>query len=73
MPSHEVQSAFAVWVGQAVVLQVAAADFRVPLRGIIVGESDDAVRFRIGEGWDVDIYKSMILAVEEDELANNIT
>jgi hypothetical protein len=24
---------------------------------------------RIGEGWDVDIYKAMILAVEEDLMA----
>jgi hypothetical protein len=60
------QSAYASWIGQAVVLQVAATDLRVPLRGTILGETDEAVRFRIGEGWDVDIYKSMILAVEED-------
>ncbi len=73
MKIQEVQSAFATWVGQPVVLQVASADFQVPLRGIIVGESDEAVRFRVGEGWDVDIFKSMILAVEEDEWANSIT
>jgi hypothetical protein len=63
------QSAYASWVGQAVVLQVATADLRVPLRGVIVGESDSAVRFRIGEGWDIDVFKSMILAVEQDEWA----
>jgi hypothetical protein len=62
-------SAYASWVGQAVVLQVATADLRVPLRGIIVGESGDAVRFRIGEGWDIDIFKNMIVAVEQDEWA----
>jgi hypothetical protein len=62
-------SAYAGWVGQAVVLQVATADLRVPLRGVIVGESDTAVRFRIGEGWDIDVFKSMILAVEQDEWA----
>jgi hypothetical protein len=62
-------SAFATWIGQAVVLQVATGDLRVPLRGVIVGESDGAVRFRIGEGWDIDIYKPMILAVEQDNWA----
>jgi len=31
------------------------------------------VRFRIGEGWDVDIYKAMILAVEEDNWVSIIT
>jgi hypothetical protein len=69
----QVQSPFAVWLGQSVVLQVAEADFHVPLRGTIVGESEESVRFRIGESWDVDIYKSMILAVEEDEWTNDIT
>ena len=68
-----VQSVFAQWTDQPVVLQVAAADLRVPLRGIIVGESQESVRFRIGDGWDIDIYKSMILAVEEDSWMDSIT
>jgi hypothetical protein len=59
-------SAYSSWIGQAVVLQVAVSDLKVPLRGTILGESDDAVRFRIGESWDIDIFKNMILAVEED-------
>ncbi|HEX2715745.1 MAG TPA: hypothetical protein VHM88_26480 [Candidatus Acidoferrales bacterium] len=66
-------SAYSVWFGQSVVLQVTAGDLKVPLRGTIIGESDAAVRFRIGEGWDVDIYKAMILAVEEDNWASMIT
>jgi hypothetical protein len=59
-------SVYAAWLGQTVILQVAAGDLRVPLRGIIVGESDRAIRFRIGECWDIDIFKTMVLAVEED-------
>jgi len=68
--SKTMPSAYASWVGQAVILQVAAGDLRVPLRGIIVGESDAAVRFRIGDTWDIDIYKPMILAVEQDNWAS---
>jgi hypothetical protein len=67
------QSAYATWLGQKVVLQVEAGEMRVPLRGTVVGESSDAVRFRIGEGWDVDIYKAMVLAIEEDNWASMIT
>ena len=67
------ESAYATWLGQTVVLQVEAGEMRVPLRGTIVGESPDALRFRIGEGWDVDIYKTMVLAVEEDNWASMIT
>ena len=67
------EGAYAVWLGQPVVLQLTAGEQRVPLRGRIVGESLDAVRFRIGEGWDVDIFKAMILAVEEDNWVGLIT
>ncbi len=66
-------SVYEAWIGQPVVLQVAAGEIRVPLHGIIVGENHDAVRFRVGEGWDIDIFKHMILAVEEDSWASIVT
>lgn len=65
--------AYEVWVGHPVVLQVAAGEMRVPLRGTVLGESDDSVRLRIGEGWDIDVYKAMILAVEEENWVSIIT
>src|ERR1700682_5592208 len=65
MPS----SVFATWIGQPVVLQVALGDIRVPLRGKLLKEGGDTLRMRIGDGWDVDIYKTMVLAVEEDAMA----
>jgi hypothetical protein len=61
-------SAFKVWIGQPVVLQVALGEIKVPLRGKLLKDGADTVRMRIGEGWDVDIYKAMILAVEEDSM-----
>lgn len=61
-------NAYALWLGQQVVLNVASGDVQVPLRGKVVGESEVALRFRIGDAWDVDIFKSMILSVEEDTL-----
>lgn len=63
-------SAYSTWLGQAVILQVAAGELKVPLRGVIVGESDSAIRFRVGDGWDIDVYKPMILAVEQDHWAS---
>jgi len=62
-------SAYATWLGQLVVLQVALGDIKVPLRGTLLQDGDQTVRMRIGEGWDVDIYKTMILAVEQDAMA----
>ena len=61
--------AFQPWVGQSVVLQVALGDIKVPLRGKLLKVGGETVRMRIGEGWDVDIYKAMILAVEHDAMA----
>jgi len=63
-----VDKAFKSWIGQPVVLQVALGDIKVPLRGKLLKENGETVRIRIGDGWDVDIYKTMILAVEEDSM-----
>ena len=62
------ESAFKSWIGHPVVLQVALGDIKVPLRGKLLKDGDDTVRMRIGDGWDVDIYKAMIVAVEEDAM-----
>jgi hypothetical protein len=62
-------SAYQPWIGRAVVLQVALGEIKVPLRGRLMKDSGDTLRMRIGDGWDVDIYKAMILAVEEDAMA----
>jgi hypothetical protein len=64
-----VEAAYAPWIGQAVILQVALGDIKVPLRGRVLEDSGMALRMRIGDGWDVDIFKTMILAIEEDALA----
>lgn len=45
-------------------LRVAAGESRTTLHCIDMGESDAAVRVRIGGIWDADIYKEMVLSVE---------
>jgi hypothetical protein len=62
------ESAYETWIGQPVVLQLALGDIKVPLRGKLLKDGGETVRMRIGDGWDVDIYKAMILAVEEDSM-----
>ena len=61
------QNAYASWMGQLVVLQVSIGDLKVPLRGTMVSESKEAVRMRIGEGWAIDVFKTMILTVDGDK------
>jgi len=61
------RSPYASWIGQTVILQVAAEDLSVPLRGMIVEESAVSVLFRAADGKDFEISKPMILAVEQDD------
>jgi hypothetical protein len=58
--------AYALWLGQSVVLRLVVGNIRVPLRGRLLSETTDVVRLRIADSWDVDIFKSMILAIEHD-------
>ena len=62
------ENAYKAWVGQSVLLQVALGDIKVPLRGTLLKDGIETIRMRIGEGWDVDIYKSMIMTVERDSM-----
>lgn len=57
------------WMGQSVILQVALGDIKVPLRGMLIKEGSETIKLRIDEIYDIDIYKSMILDVEEDRFS----
>jgi hypothetical protein len=61
------EGSFEPWYGKKVVLRLTTGETRVPLRGIIVGESWGTIRFRIGGGWNIDVYKSSILDVEGEK------
>jgi len=60
------EGGYANWMGQPVILRVVAGNLRVPLRGKMISETNDIVRLRIADSWDVDIFKSMVVAVEQD-------
>jgi hypothetical protein len=60
------EGGYANWMGQPVILRVVAGNLRVPLRGRLVSETNDVVRLRIADSWDVDIFKSMVAAIEQD-------
>jgi hypothetical protein len=60
-------NSYAPWFGKTVILRVKTGESRVPLRGIIVAESHGAVRLRIEGNWNIDVYRSLILTVEQDK------
>jgi hypothetical protein len=60
------EGSYTVWVGQPVILRVVAGNLRVPVRGRLVSETANVLRLRIADNWDVDIFKSMVVAIEQD-------
>lgn len=60
------ESPYSVWMGLPVILRVAAGEMQLPLRGKLVGETPEALRLCIADHRDLDIFKSVVLAIEED-------
>jgi hypothetical protein len=56
---------YSAWFGKSVVLLVAIRQCQVPMPCSVVGESVADVRVRIGPGWEMNLRKELILAVEE--------
>jgi hypothetical protein len=63
--------AYSAWFGKPVVLLVVVRQCHIPMPCRIVGESVGDVRVRIHPGWEMDVRKELILAVEEDAVAAN--
>lgn len=60
---------YSAWFGKPVVLLVVIRQCHVPMPCKIVGESVGDVRVRIQPGWEMDVKKELILAVEEVVIA----
>jgi hypothetical protein len=58
-------TAYSAWFGKSVVLLIAIRQCHVPMPCRIIGESVAAVRVRINPGFEMDLEKELILAVEE--------
>jgi hypothetical protein len=60
------ESVYNVWMRQPVIVRLAYGALRVLLRGKLVGEAPKLLRLRTADNLDVDIFKSRVLAIEED-------
>jgi hypothetical protein len=60
---------YSSWVGKPVVMLVVIRQCHVPMPCRIVRESAADVRVRIHPGWELDVRKDLILAVEEVVIA----
>jgi hypothetical protein len=60
---------YTTWIGKPVVMLVVIRQCRIPMPCWIIAESVADVRVRIKPGWEMDVRKELILAVEEDAIA----
>lgn len=65
----EFSPVYSAWFGKPVVLLVVIRQCHVPMPCLIVGESAADVRVRIQPGWELDVRKDLIVAVEEVVIA----
>jgi hypothetical protein len=67
----DVSPIYSCWLGKPVVLLVIIRQCHVPMPCSIIGESVADVRVHVRPGWEMDVRKELILAVEEDAIAVN--
>jgi hypothetical protein len=60
---------YSSWLGKPVVMLVVIRQCHVPMACRIVGESVSEVRVRLQPGWEMEVRKDLILAVEADATA----
>jgi hypothetical protein len=59
---------YSSWLGKPVVLLVVIRECRIPMPCRIVAESISDIRVLLSPGWELNIRKELILALEEDAL-----
>ena len=69
--SNNSSSMYSAWFGKTVVLHIAIRQCCVPVPCSIVGESIAGVRICVSGGWEMDLRKELILAIEEYTVAVN--
>jgi hypothetical protein len=62
---------YSTWLGRPVVLLIQIRQGRVQIPCSIVGESDADLRVLLHAGWEMNVRKELILAIEEDSVAVN--
>jgi len=62
---------YSAWFGKPVVLLVVIRQCRVPMPCSIVAESVTDVRVRLRPGWEMNVRKELILALEEEPVGQH--
>jgi hypothetical protein len=70
--TKEFSPAYSAWFGKQVVLLVVIRQRQVFMPCRIVGETVAHVHVRIKAGWEMDVRKQLILAVQEEAIAQDV-
>ena len=62
----KMENAFESWVGWPVVVQLNLGRAKVAVHGVVLNEKRDTLMMRTREGCEFEIYKSMVLAIEQE-------
>jgi hypothetical protein len=63
---NELSPVYSAWFGKPVVLVIGLRQCHVPVPCSIIGESARELRVRVKAGWEMDLGKEWILAIEEE-------
>ena len=69
--TKDFSAVYSYWFGKPVVLLVAIRQWRIPMSCRIVDETTSDIRVLLSPGWEMNIRKELILALEEDVLDLN--
>lgn len=58
-------SAFDFWIGEQVVVRLDLGHIKMSVRGNLLEERPETIMMRTNDGTEVELYKTMVLAVEE--------
>lgn len=63
--------AFDEWIGRAVLIVVAIEEFNFTVRGLLLNHGPETLRVRSEGGDDLEIFKAMVLSIEEGYCCNS--
>lgn len=57
-------NSYSDWLGKPVILGISSSGLGVVLPCTLLSETEDRLRIRLEDAWDVDVYKQMVQSIE---------
>ena len=70
--TKQVSTVYSTWCGKSNLLVVAIRGCHVHVPCHIIGETTDELRVCVQQGWEMNVQKELILAIEEDAVDTSV-